>query len=688
MTNYPYLYDENFLKEFDKENHKTQYIRILVLDFNTEQIIATISGKATGGSCTFSGTSSMRRVGNCSLLVTEEDIENNNNNIIDVDNLISMNKKIKLETGFLNNTGKYLNYDIIWFPLGTYVIKSANISKNNSGINISLTLNDKCALLNGDMGGIFPAGVLLSEKEDYTVDKDGSLTKTTEKLLIKDMIKYIVVDFGGEDPARVIINDIPDTIVKVMKWIGREPLYYQQDKNGGKYFLLNQIDELTNVATYSYGQDVCYMNEPFVYPGKLECHAGETVASILDKIKNVLGNYEWFYDINGNFVFQEIKNYLNTSLSTTLLQLSDADYRTVPYYSASVYTFSKEEENLLSSISNNPQYQNIKNDFTVWGTAKTTAGVDKPIRYRLVLGNRPVVNSTKKWLAIVYKDYKGLYSIIPAVVDKTCIYSAPNINDKTKYYIYNKKVFRWIESEQGFYADDNYELCNLQVPEGDWRTQLYFEGIWADRQTFAQYPYAAELVSEWPKIFNIKAKEVSSPPNAYPLYIGDYYDKDNTSNYEYWLDIIEGSPFGVESIGRRQKVVSEKDVNCLFPVNVPNLVLVEADGDTEEDVELALTKAQEVVQVSTKVFNNLTIGGSYNPAFDKIKNLLYNHTSYNESISLSIIPIYHLEPNTRITVKDKDVAIDGDYMIKSISLPLSFNGTSTISATKIAERTF
>ena len=61
MTNYPYLYDENFLKEFDKEYRRIQYTRILVLDFNTEQILATISGKATGGSCTFSGTSSNRR---------------------------------------------------------------------------------------------------------------------------------------------------------------------------------------------------------------------------------------------------------------------------------------------------------------------------------------------------------------------------------------------------------------------------------------------------------------------------------------------------------------------------------------------------------------------------------------------------------------------------------------------------
>nr|DAE09686.1 MAG TPA: Neugrin [Myoviridae sp. ctjhW4] len=33
--------------------------------------------------------------------------------------------------------------------------------------------------------------------------------------------------------------------------------------------------------------------------------AGDTVTSALDKIKQVLGNYEYFYDLDGNFIFQE-----------------------------------------------------------------------------------------------------------------------------------------------------------------------------------------------------------------------------------------------------------------------------------------------------------------------------------------------------------------------------------------------
>jgi hypothetical protein len=69
-------------------------------------------------------------------------------------------------------------------------------------------------------------------------------------------------------------------------------------------------------------------------------NAGETVVSILDKIKNVLGNYEYFYDVNGNFIFQEIKNYLNTSYSTFLInEINENNYLADYSSGKSVYTF-------------------------------------------------------------------------------------------------------------------------------------------------------------------------------------------------------------------------------------------------------------------------------------------------------------------------------------------------------------
>jgi hypothetical protein len=45
-------------------------------------------------------------------------------------------------------------------------------------------------------------------------------------------------------------------------------------------------------------------------------------------------------------------------------------------------------------------------------------------------------------------------------------------------------------------------------------------------------------------------------------------------------------------------------------------------------------------------------GGALRSAYDEIKKELYQYTNYNEQISLTTLPIYYLEPNVRITVRD------------------------------------
>ena len=97
-------------------------------------------------------------------------------------------------------------------------------------------------------------------------------------------------------------------------------------------------------------------------------------------------------------------------------------------------------------------------------------------------------------------------------------------------------------------------------------------------------------------------------------------------------------------------------------------------------------KGQNYVQVDSSIFNLLTTGGSKNSAYNYVRELLYQYTSYNESISIQSIPIYYLEPNTRITVQDKESNIFGDYMISNISIPLDINSTMSISATRALER--
>jgi len=66
--------------------------------------------------------------------------------------------------------------------------------------------------------------------------------------------------------------------------------------------------------------------------------------------------------------------------------------------------------------------------------------------------------------------------------------------------------------------------------------------------------------------------------------------------------------------------------------------------------------------------------------------MLYNYSYAIESISVSSVPIYYLDTNTRIYINDEQSGIEGEYIISKITLPLAYNGTMTLAATKAAKR--
>jgi hypothetical protein len=83
------------------------------------------------------------------------------------------------------------------------------------------------------------------------------------------------------------------------------------------------------------------------------------------------------------------------------------------------------------------------------------------------------------------------------------------------------------------------------------------------------------------------------------------------------------------------------------------------------------------------MFSVSTQGKSAKEAIDE---LLYQHSYCIETVTVTSIPVYYLEPNTRIYIHDDSTGIDGDYIISKLTIPLSYNGTMSINATKAAER--
>ena len=119
-------------------------------------------------------------------------------------------------------------------------------------------------------------------------------------------------------------------------------------------------------------------------------------------------------------------------------------------------------------------------------------------------------------------------------------------------------------------------------------------------------------------------------------------------------------------------------------MSIPNVCLVDVtDENLQEETKKCLDNGNMYSQVDHAVYENIQEGAIGYSAQDAVRNLLNQYTNFNETISIQCMPIYYLEPNTRIKVDDMASNIHGDYIIKSISLPIDGKSTMSITATRV-----
>ena len=746
---YEFLDDKLFLHQLDNLRIREEFVRITVLSWQ-EDPIQEIQGKVISGSLNIDGQSSLRRTAN--LTVFAEEMVND---LTQIDDLLSINRKIKLELGIVNTVPEYkysfydedkkknfhysIDYqkkygDIVWFPLGYFVIFDPNISHGTAGVTISLTLKDKMCLLNGDAGGVIPAAVEFHTREQEGPDGDVYIDNPT----IRQIILEVVNHWGEENLAKIIISDVDERIKQVVQWSGSTPLYYYQTV--GQDGVINNNYSLTfpegisaqDVVAYDLGQDVGFIITDFTYPGELIGDVGQTVTGVLDQIIQLLGNYEYFYDVFGNFRFQEIKNYLNTTYTSyqsygsnsetgatgnqndTMVSKAESHYKSaelVPDVEQNylidlsggmpVYKFIQSP--LVSAYSNAPLYTNVKNDYVVWGVRKDSLGNQMPIRYHLAIDKKPQKIELKNADGTSTFDYYGEHKGIELYTDEFNVIRArsyiiavqtkldlPKIGytDRFYYVIEENQYYEWDETitydvehpEKTKYVPVTPNFDNV-IRTKDWREELYYQGLEATN-TATDFPYYyTELIEEWPKLYDLSSQTFNPTIAKDP------------STIDFYLDIIDSGAdvgkYSVSNIGRRSIAVNEDGINCVFEQEVPDIVFIES-GQTSEEMQFLQQECNAMGQVWTQVdsdiYNLLIIGGWQNSAYQRVCDMLYQYTNMNNNITITSMPIYYLEPNTRITVEDPPAGIYGDYIIQSISLPLDINSQMSITANKALQK--
>lgn len=632
---FEYLNDMDFLTQLDKLHMRVQYAKIILLSFKNEEPIKEIQGSITSGNLSVNGSSAIRRTINLTMLASID-----NSNLEDIDNEISINKKIKVLIGYDNPLKSYKNYgDIIWFPCGLFVLSSANISRSTSGWNISITGKDKMCLLDGTAGGTLPASITFHESLVQLDNGDVEIQYPTIFQIIYEAVNH----WGGEAIENIIITDIDEEIKMLVRYMGDKPVYFSNDYQSLSFEAQEDYPHM-----FSYGQDAGYKYTDFTYPGELVLNAGDTVVTLLDKIVSTLGNYEYFYNIDGKFVFQEIKNYLNTG--SPLLELSPEDY--VRSYNNAKFLYSLTDLDTTTAITCNPKYDNVKNDFYVWGKRKTSTGVEVSIRYHLAIDDKPDIDLAMQNMWEV-KDKKS------------------------------NLIVRYDFNTLDDYSVDDYTVTLVGTPCDEWREELYRRALNAQvsNSVYDNY-YDSELIAEWRNLYNPMNKNWDATNHWNP----DVFNDPGSINF--WLDFIDTSSalgkYSIKNIGRRTKVVNNNDIKTVYNSEVPDVVFIEG---LDQDL---IVKYQGIGQrffiLTNEYYDMFSISTTGTSCFDQIREMMYQNLCYNTTISLTCLPKYYIEPNNIIRVEDKDSNIYGNYQITQYSLPLTYNGTMSITATEVLTR--
>ena len=155
----------------------------------------------------------------------------------------------------------------------------------------------------------------------------------------------------------------------------------------------------------------------------------------------------------------------------------------------------------------------------------------------------------------------------------------------------------------------------------------------------------------------------------------------------FWIDFIDPTAelgqYAVSVIGRRPKVINDADVKAIFFRETPQVLFINEGQDPGYDEgDLSYTK----LNLPASYVNYFSMSSQGKSAKETLDSLVYQHTYHQESISLTAIPIYYLEPNTRILVQDDSSGISGEYLIKTINYSLAHDGMMSITATRAEER--
>lgn len=669
-------YPTSFLEKVFEHRQRTLYTRVEVLNWE-ERVIGEIQGIVKQGTYNADGDSNTRR--NLSLTFSTRDREGNK--VIDY---LTPGTKIALYMGLENYTREFEEDKIIWFNMGIFILSEPSLRHSVEDTELTISAHDKMSMLNGVLGGKLSMPVQFIQR----------VNGKNQSMSWREIFLNTATLFGNENPAKVVIDSVPDFIeeytqVKNVAGLKKDFIHVLSQEEGEKVIIKAWHPTLPETQIKFSQSERLYKLRRFGPPEPIQSsssgiepymkNVGENITSVFDDIVEGLSNtHEYYYSKNGDLIFQPVPNYINQLFEPTedgglgyfSYELNMEDF--IPNYLGLPFTYNFADKKTIVSYNNNPSYGNIKNDFVVVN--------GKGQMLEIAIDDKPTIEEIKEWFVGLGEDFSAMSSEM-AFIQKDGVRREPynplnntvpfeyregnNYRPPTYIYIPLDKI-PW----QIALGLKNYYIRNIYGGSSPWILPRW--GQECESMIF-KYQTSSNGVDLLPNtgIFNPANIAIGEPWLAgYPtissaLSSDDIEELDtnnpifsstgDTSFWPYYLDLIDtGTQLGKYSIaliGKRTETVTAEIATTMFKTNPTQMVVVtetelaDLGGDEIlEDLEMRGRAYAVIRDISEQLFMPEVLASSSEiPPFNNISGdpglldpLVYRFNNPRSGISFSM----------------------------------------------------
>lgn len=612
--------------QLTKAHNRRLKLRIDLLSFSYN-VVASLEGNSIGGSIQIDANADIRRTANIQLVVTDSSFD------IGEDKKIWLDKYIQIYMGLVDNNG-----ETEWINMGIYLIDNPRLTYNSVTRTLELTAYDLMSkmtgLRNGQLEGIpnlVPAGSSIR----------GAMVSTVSQL-------------GGFN--KMIVQENP--------------------------------------------QDVPY---------DIQIDIGGYVYDIIAKLRDISAEWETYFDIDGIFHYNQISVYYDDEiiadddiLQSTVIQVeNDVDFQNVKNV---IEVFGKSIDPIrygdVASLSGST-YSISLEDFTL--KPNTTIGFTTPANNGTVSNAKLKINNLSALPILdeygnnVTIDDSNAYLVV-AIPSKLALASS----SATATYSVNAVV-----NENGSYQLDipaltdwtSGTVINMTMPP----LEIVLNGTKTYRVSGTNIPQMGENVyyritgaSTAQKVSSRNATYVIQHPTAKgnKIYINipDVNSLPTNTIINFYSPYINQSPtivinnFSACQVYNGANLAVFPTLNTTYKITIPSITSVQYLGHQQTYGTISETNTESPYYIGKDIGEIRLIckNGEYNNiysdslAFQRAKYELYLHCRMEDTLTLTMIPIYWLDVNKKISYTYNGTTLT--YVTKAINVDLSPQGTMTVNA--------